>query len=137
MRKIVLIVSLLMLPTIGFAAAKKDSGDRELNKFLEQVSYDVHEGRVSRADLRSHIEQSFGVTDADYKIMNRRGLEPGEKYLVGLIHKATNTNVSTISNRYRGRNSWKDVIYQCGANPDALEAIQKADEKKWKKAVSK
>lgn len=134
MKKLIILMIFVLIPVVCMAAVKKDSGSKELNQYLEGISYDVHEGRLSKANFKSHIQESFGVSDKEYKFMSRKKLEPGEMYLVGLIHKATNAKVIRVVNRYRhGKRSWNDVVYYFGATPDELNTMCRADNKKWKK----
>jgi hypothetical protein len=134
MKKLLIIVALLVIPTMCFAASTKDSGNKKLNRYLEEISFDVHEGRLSQTELKSHIQESFGLKPVDFKQIKRRKLDPGESYLIGLIHKATKAKTTRIIGRYRqGKRSWKDVIYYCGTSPDDLNAMRVTDQKKWKK----
>lgn len=137
MKKFMVIIALLAIPAISMAASKEDSGNRELNRYLERLSFDVYEGKVSNATLNRHIQQSFKVNGSEFKLMARRKLDPGERYLVGLIHKSTKAPVSKIVNRYRGKRAWRDVIYYCGATPEWLNELRKGDEKSWRKEAKK
>lgn len=138
MKRIILLVAIIMIPAMCIAASKKDSGNKELNKYLHQLSQDVASGQLSSTELRTHVDDSFGVKADAYKVMERNKLEGGEKYLVGLIHKASDVKVTKIVNRYRGgRRAWKDVIYYYGTTPNELNDMRVADQKKWKKSRKK
>ncbi len=134
MKKWSVILVLLLIPAMCVAAGKKDSGNKELNRYLETVSLDVYQGRLSAAELDSHVQSSFGVTASSIALMKRHKLDPGEVYLVGLIHKATGADAeSVLKRRARGKRSWRDVAYFVGSSPDELNALRLADAKGWKR----
>lgn len=138
MKKLLIIVAILVIPSICLAALAKDTGSKELNRYLHGLSTEVATGTLNKSELKTHITDSFGIAPKSLKQMERRGLEPGELYLVGLIHKASGARVSRIVYRAHSlRRSWKDVIYYFGITPEELDVMRVADEKAWKKNKKK
>jgi hypothetical protein len=137
-KSIVIAALLLMMPAVCSAAAAISTGNAKLDKYLNGLNEDVAEGKLSVADLKAHIEKSFGLKESDHVYMKKKGLTPAEHYLVGLIHKETKASVRRIvSLRRGGKKKWSDVIYYLGATPDELNAERVADAKKWKKGKRK
>jgi len=136
MKKLLMVIAvLMMIPAIGNAASRKDSGNKDLNRYLEKLSNEVYSGSLSRYEFKSHLQTSFGIKDASYALMDRRGLEPGEMYLVGLIHKATDASVGKIAGQHAGdKKSWGNIAYFLGSSPDELDAMRTADEKRWRRS---
>lgn len=134
MKKLIVLVALIMIPAVSMAAATITTGNVKLDKYLNALNAEVASGKLTVAELKAHVQQSFGLKARDHAFMEKKGLLPAEHYLVGLIHKGTKASVQRIVRlRRSGKRKWSDVIYYLGATPDELNAERVADTRKWKK----